>query len=538
MPRRPPTPASLRGFRRRWPRRVLIAANLLVFVVLAGTATAYGWVRVQLAHIHRVSILGLHVTGHSDQSQQSSGSSIPPFTLLGIGSDSRSISGGSSFQGTGTAAVDGQRSDSIILLRVIPATRQLAILSIPRDIVTEVPGYGMTRVNTAFNTGNPQLLVKVLQQDFGVEVNHVVETNFDTFQNIANAIGGVQVWFPTKATDVESQLNQNAGCQTLIGSQALAFVRSRNYQYYLDGSYHLQNFPESDLARIQRQQAFVKLAAQKIRKIAPTSVGELSSLVTGLTKNLTLDSGFSDSLLLQLAQIFRSANLGSIPQYTYPAENIPGTGELTPLTQQGRAMVAQWLAGGPAPAGSLAPPTTAKGPTTTSAPPTTVVAPAAVAVEVANGSGASGQAGQAGRDLTSLGYSPTVSGSRYYPSQGSNLVLYAPDSLRQAQQLRSQLVGGATLQESAALAPSPYNLELVTGSSYAGVVGGAAQGSSGSSTGTSTPSGSTGATTTTVPPSPAYVGTTNVEPDSSSYVNGQYIPPGRTPGQAVQTCSN
>ena len=98
----------------------------------------------------------------------------------------------------------------------------------------------------------------------------------------------------------------------------MAFVRSREYQYYLDGQWQYQLFPESDLARIQRQQAFVKALARKAKQVAPTNPIALNDIIAGVTKNLAVDSSFSNSLLLSLAQDFRSANLSTIPSYTYP----------------------------------------------------------------------------------------------------------------------------------------------------------------------------------------------------------------------------
>ena len=516
---------------------MLIGTNVIVFVVLALCGAAYGYVQFQFDQIKRVSILGITVEGKGSQSQTDPGSSIPPFTLLAVGSDTRNIPGGSAFQGSGANATAGQRSDSIILMRVNPAAHSIALLSIPRDTIVPIPGMGTTRVNSAFDSGNPNLLVKVLQQDFGIEVNHYAETNFDTFEQLANAVGGVNVWFPAPAKDDFSLFKMHAGCANLSGLAALAFVRSREYQYYLNGSWHYQALPESDLARIQRQQAFIKLALQKARQVAPTNITELNSLVSSVTSNLTLDSTFSNSELLSLAQTFRSANLGNIPQFTFPTVNsttVPGA--LDPLKTQGAAVVAQWLAvGQPAP-GSTPSPSTPKS-TATTAPVTTVVAPSSVKVEVANGSGVSGQAAKAATTLQGLGYPTTVTQTRYTPVQQTTLVLYAPDAKAAATQLQAQLGGAVTIQVDSALTPTPYALELVTGADGVATSGATAGSGTGSSS-TGSSSTTTPASTTTVPADPAITGATNVEPDSSSYVNGVYIPPGRTATQPVVTCPN
>ena len=493
----------------RWPRRTLIVANIAVATTILVAIGGYGYVRWRLGQINRIAVHGLG----TPPSQSSAG----PFTLLVIGSDSRSIANGSQFgQASGSAAVEGQRSDSIIVIRVNPKARSLALLSIPRDTVVPVPGYGTTRINTAFNTGNPSLLVQVLSQDFGITVDHVASFTFDSFEQVANAVGGVEQYFPSAARDVVDGLTiPQAGCYNLSGIQALQFVRSREYEYYLNGRWHYQLYPESDLARIQRQQAFIKDVAKKAKKVAPTNLIELNSIVGSITKNLTLDSGFTDSLLLSLAQDFRSANLSLIPSYTYPVTNIPGTGELRANVQQGTGTVQQWLA-----VGTTTP--TSPSSVTPISPPTTTVLPSSVAISVENGSGIGGQATAAGSALSSLGYKTTISGDS--PSFGLAVseIEYAPDSLIAAKQLQSQLLGGANLVEASALTPTPFNLRLITGQSYRGAIG--ASGSEHQQP------------TTTIVGSPAYVGTQTVNPDSSSIYNGVYIPAGLVPAQVPQTC--
>ncbi len=448
--------------------------------------------------------------------------------MLVIGSDTRSINGGGQFGGT--TAVQGQRSDSIILLRVNPKKRALALLSIPRDTLEPVPGYGTTRINTAFNTGNPSLLVTVLDQDFGIQINHVAVFNFDTFEAVADAVGGVEQYFPTPARDLFSNLSiPVAGCYKLSGAQALAFVRSREYQYYLNGGWHYQLYPESDLGRIQRQQAFVKALARKAKRVAPTNPIVLNNVIASITKNLTVDSSFSDSLLLSLAQDFRSANLSTIPSYTYPTQNsaaVPGA--LDAETQQGTAVIQQWLN-----VGQTAPPASVPAKASNrQAPAPMTVSPASVRIEVLNGSGIGGQAGLIGQELSQLGYHASVSGDVPNFGLATTEIEYAPDSLAAAKQLQGELIGGATLIDDPALTPTVDNLEVVTGQSLKGV------------TGSSPPAGAlaahppaTGpAATTTTVANAAYAGTQTVNPDSSSVYDGVYIPPGLSPGQTPQTC--
>jgi polyisoprenyl-teichoic acid--peptidoglycan teichoic acid transferase len=328
--------------RPRWPRLVLVIANLVVLCLLAIGATAYGYVKWRLGQVHRISVHGLVAPGQGSQSPPAGAG--PPLTILAVGSDTRALGKGSSDIFGGPDAVTGQRSDSIMLLRVVPASSSIALLSIPRDLLVPVAGIGTTRINATFDSG-PDLLVSTIESDLGIDINHFMVVNFYSFTQIANAIGGVYQYFPTPARDLYSDLSvPKAGCVLLKGSQALAFVRSREYQYYSDGSWQYQLVPESDLARIQRQQDFVKLAIKKSEQVGPTNPLALNSVIGGVTGSLTVDDGFSNSLTLNLAKVLRHANAAGIPDWTYPTVNSAEVaGALDPVPSEDQAMVKQFL---------------------------------------------------------------------------------------------------------------------------------------------------------------------------------------------------
>jgi LCP family protein required for cell wall assembly len=314
---RRPLVASARSRRvRRWPRRVLVIANLTVFAVLAGATTVVGYASYEIGSISRVVAPGLSRIV-PDPNVRGSSRTSPPFTMLIVGSDTRSLKGPIGVAVGNTTTNPEDLSDSIILVRVDPGQHRLALLSIPRDLYVAVPGLGTTKINSAFAGNDPGRLITVIRDDLGIPVNHFAEVNFYTFEQIADAIGGVEQYFPTPAFDVESGLQiPKAGCIDLKGEQALGFVRSRNYFYVLDGDASLQLSPESDLGRIQRQQAFVKNAIAKVgRSHALTDPLTLTRLVSAVTKNLTLDNTFSDRKIIDLARVTGS--------WAYPAPMPP-----------------------------------------------------------------------------------------------------------------------------------------------------------------------------------------------------------------------
>ncbi len=469
----------------------MITANVLVALTILGAASAYGYVKWRFAQIHTKNV--------STLTQKDTGGGAP-FTLLIVGSDSRAAiaaNNGNSQAFGGSSQVSGQRSDTIILVRVVPATKQLMILSIPRDLWGSIPGHGSNRINTAFDTG-PSLLVQAIQQDLGIPINHYVEVNFDSFRDISNAVGGIKFYFPTPAKDVYSGLSVPApGCITFQGDAALALVRSRHYQYFQNGSWHYEAL--SDLARIQRQQTFVKKMIKKAEGEFTNPIA-LNDVIASVTKNLTVDSTFSSSLMLDLARTFRSVNTAVIPSVTIPTYPFTtgGGAQVLGLQQpQASAAVAAFNSFGntppPAPSGTPSH-SSSTGPALT-VPPVTV-APSSVSIEVANGSGNSGQASSMVQWLSSQGYHAGVVASPGY-GHSTTEIRYAPDSKTAAEQIAAKVPGGATLVQAPDLTPTPYNLEILTGSSYTGSA-------SASGSGTSAATGTT-APTTTLPGSNATV---------------------------------
>ena len=124
----------------------------------------------------------------------------------GSGSRARPQAFGSS------SVVTGQRSDVVQLWRVTPSTKQIQIISIPRDTVVsmlppDTAQYGTyNRINSAYNSGANQL-VKTITANFGIPINHVVQVDFSGFQDAVNALGGIYLDFPYPAKDSYSGLN-------------------------------------------------------------------------------------------------------------------------------------------------------------------------------------------------------------------------------------------------------------------------------------------------------------------------------------------
>src|SRR4051794_21757699 len=140
----------------------------------------------------------------------------------------------------------GHRSDVIILVRHDLATDTASLLSIPRDLLVTISPTGhRDRINSSFASG-PKGLVDTISKNFGIDINHYVEVNFNGFKQIVDAVGGVPACFEYPTRDRNTGLMVIApGCYTLNGVQARQYVRSRHFEQYIKGKW-LED-PRSDL---------------------------------------------------------------------------------------------------------------------------------------------------------------------------------------------------------------------------------------------------------------------------------------------------
>lgn len=317
--------------RRRWPRRILIAANVVVALCLLSVAGAYGYVRYRLSQIR---------TQPAPHLTKSPGAGSPENILL-IGNQSRSCfltqdrNQAKNFVPAGGSAADltGSLSDVIMILYLNPSNRTGSILSIPRDTFAPVPpGSGGSipyqKIDAALNAGKegPDKLIEAITDDFGIPINHFVELDFCGFEAIVNAIGGIKVDFPEKLYDAYSDLNvQSTGCQTVDGVEALAMVRSRHLQYDPPGDNSPRrdwpNDPESDLARIVRDHEFLRILFSTAISDGLGNPVKANDLLGAAIGDMTIDPGLKGQLI-SLALRYSHLSPASIPETTLPITTV------------------------------------------------------------------------------------------------------------------------------------------------------------------------------------------------------------------------
>lgn len=242
---------------------------------------------------------------------------------LVVGSDSRAGLSNAEAKKlhTGSAkSVTGKRTDTIMIAHLPEGSAKPSLVSIPRDLYVNIPGYGQDRVNAAFSKGGGKLLVKTVEKLTGLHIDHYAEIGLAGFAHITDAVGGVQINVPQDMKDSYSGADFKKGKQKMNGTQALAFVRSRHAV-------------GSDLNRVADQRQFIGALAKKMA--SPTTLlnpFRLFPMVGAIPDGLTIDSGDHVWNLLGLAWAMRGISSGGVITTTVPVDGTANN--LLPKAQQ------------------------------------------------------------------------------------------------------------------------------------------------------------------------------------------------------------
>jgi LCP family protein required for cell wall assembly len=334
---------------------------LLAALCVLSADLAYIYLTNRLNEIPRIAVAGLQPAGAGD-----------PQNILVTGSDSRANQSAADAEHFGSATdVTGQRSDVIVLIHLDPRTAKAALLSIPRDTFVPIAGTrSSNRINAAF-AESPSVLVQTISQNFGIAIHHYVQEDFSGLQELTDAVGGVCMSFPYPARDSsptgkgsETGLAIPApGPHVLHGADALALVRSRYYQYSVNGVWHAEG--TGDIGRIERQHDFMRALASKVihSVVNPFTAGRV---LNRAIKTVRVDQTLSTPEMLRLAVKIRSLRPADIPSFTLPyrvVNGYRGFGDvLMPEPAQDAQVLATWGnygAPGSEPAPTSAPPTSA-----------------------------------------------------------------------------------------------------------------------------------------------------------------------------------
>lgn len=256
------------------------------------------------------------------------------FNILIIGTDKRTGKGN---QGYGDVNNVGH-ADTNILLHVSKDRTNATAMSIPRDLIVDVPDCptkqedGTTKIVTGtqgvrFNSSlgesgrDPGCTMRTVKEATGISVDHFMMADFNAVKTLTSAVGGVEVCLNEPVDDEESKLKLPAGTSTVEGEQALAFVRTR------------KSFGNSgDLDRIKVQQQFLGSLMRKMSSSDTlTSPTKLVKLAEAATKALTVDTGIGKvstlkDVALELKKVPpKNVSFVTVPVKDNPTERIKAT---------------------------------------------------------------------------------------------------------------------------------------------------------------------------------------------------------------------
>lgn len=269
---------------------------------------------------------GIHLAalpGQSERPVPTVGSIEGSVNLLLTGTDTRTGQGGSfssSDQLEGSSGVGN--NDVTMVLHIAADHKSAVVVSIPRDLLVSIPqcpegdgvssAQSMRMFNTTLSRGGLSCVVLTAEKLTGLNIPYAAEISFDGVIAMSNAVGGVTVCIATPVVDKYTGLDLAAGQQTLVGPDALAFVRSRHGVG--DGS---------DLGRISNQQVFLSALMRKI-----SSGGVLGNPLTlfSLAHAAVTNMQLSDTLtqpttMVAIALALKNLSLSNIVFVQYPSRS-------------------------------------------------------------------------------------------------------------------------------------------------------------------------------------------------------------------------
>ena len=304
--------------RRRWLRYLLlaIAAVVTVAMVTLGGGVVYVSSQLRAAGIEVFSTDG--ETFDLPTAEEING----PINLLLIGSDTREGQGSTSY-----GPVGAELADVIILLHINEARTNAVAMSFPRDLMIAVPecpnpeggapypAKEFTQINATMNYGGPACTLLAVQSLTGIEIPYLAMIDFKGVIAMSEAVGGVDVCVAEPISDDYTQLYLDAGEHTLIGEEALAFLRTRHGVG--DGS---------DLSRISNQQVFLTSLVRKLKdEGALTNPFTMFRLGTAALNNMTLSRSLTDlGVIYGMAREVNDVDLDKITFLKLPVYDLEG----------------------------------------------------------------------------------------------------------------------------------------------------------------------------------------------------------------------
>lgn len=338
-----PEPTKHKHRRHTWPQRLVLGVNLLVVMACFVSAAIIWYANHRLGERKVVALADPAATTIADTpgtpppvTTTLPGDTAPPATAADewtepyTGDTSAKnflITGESSnpcADGDPTAGAFGEEhdstalTDSIMVIRISPATNQAAVLSLQRDLWVKISGTNSRRkINSAFDPNNPTILANTITENFGIPIDHYINIDLCMFKTLVDAIGGVNVPFQYHVYDPNTGLDAGPGCVNLTGSQALAWVRTRKLRYDDPVTGEERRDQSSDFGRISRQQDFLRRFAAKAISEGLTNPRAAATFIDQFIRYVITDSALTAGTMLDFVQAMHNLDPATIRTFQF-----------------------------------------------------------------------------------------------------------------------------------------------------------------------------------------------------------------------------
>ncbi len=443
------TRSAARRARRQERRRkiLLIVAATMATLTVAGSASALVFYRKLNGNL-TVERIAAKLSRDRPRAGSANAAGQRPLNVLAIGSDTREGQNGFGNE-------PGQRADVTLAVHLSANRNRAEIISFPRDAIVQIPECvrndgtpsqpHIGLFNSAFAIGGTACVQNTVESLTGVRIDHHVVADFQGFQGMVDAIGGVEVCLPKAVHDKDSKLELPAGRQLVRGDQALAFARTRHG--IGDGS---------DTQRIERQKALMGAIVTKVKSSGVLlNPATLYGLLNAATKSLTTDPELASvKKLAALAQSVKGMPAEAITFVTVPTMPDPENPNRVRWVQPDADALFQSIREDQP-----------FGKSPDAAPQAPTLSPAAVRVDVLNGTGVDGQAHGIADELIGLGFTVTDVRNADSHNYSTTIVTYPSGEQEAARTLASVIPGVTAVPGSS----SAGRVALIIGSNFPGI---------------------------------------------------------------------
>ncbi|MCR4312183.1 MAG: LCP family protein [Candidatus Uhrbacteria bacterium] len=285
------------------------------------------------------AIGGVFVSAHIAKTNADSGEELPSFSLLSsfrrlVSADDKALAGEDTDRinvlllGVGGAGHDGpELSDTIMFASYKPSTSQVGIISIPRDLTVNIPGYGYRKINSVNAYAEmeepgsgPEAAKEIVGDIMGENINYVVKVDFGGFEDIIDSLGGVDIYVDTAFSDATYPVDDDLGSVKSVsfeqgwahmdGETALIYSRSR----------HGTNGEGSDFARAARQQKLLMAVKEKTLSLnVLLNPAKLNRLLTTITNNVDTDLSIWE--MMKLARYVPAIDMDNVTSHVLDSSN-------------------------------------------------------------------------------------------------------------------------------------------------------------------------------------------------------------------------